>query len=702
MPLLNSTSVPRVRYSLLVLATLGLATFVLLVGVWWHVTDAELGHGERFSRIPLFESYFLYDLGIADFDNDGRFDLFTTNHSAQQHFLLNHGNGTFSENLTTQLGLDQVSAFPGFAAGTILPEARTPGLYFSFFRSAIIIRSRVSSDVGGGSGEIRMPWKVAVSKIGQFSFHVQAATLANGSVHTIVDFTAQGDGELMIEPQPAPSDGFPIVVELSDNVDLHNVYVGQYGVHPLRRLFLFKPKDRHGMAWADFNGDGHNDVFVSRGGIRGSSFLAEKEEDELFLGTSRLFSNNGRPEGIDKGGCPGRQVAWVDVDQDNRLDLYQSCGRAGGRGDGFRNRLYRQVSDGTFVEMAEDMGLAIPEYGSFVWFDVDVDGDPDLLWSAKGNFTLFRNQGGVFRGELIAEAPPRPASRLSKLSVADFDADGDLDVFAAARDGNTLLLNHSGTLHEEPILAYGLPEASHTATWVDFDNDGVLELAALPEGIYRQVSLGQFRTTGLLKSDVPILINDARAAWLDADSNGILDVVVALRPCWPGRVCAAEERGLALVRKWLADLVNVRSPSPLFASKRWLVDLYRGQANDNHWIAVEAEGPRGNVQSIGAQVSVRAGSRALISEIGLSESSHFSQGNYRLHFGVGREDQINSIDVRWPDGMQLTLQNLQVDRVITVRYADAKQRTAGRLGATERQKGGSSLFLSIPKKQSSK
>ena len=702
MPLQSFVSLPRTGYLLLVLTALGLAAFVLLVGVWWHETDAELSRGEKFSRAPLFESYFLNDLGIADIDDDGRLDLFTTNHSAQQHFLLNSGNGTFSENMTTQLGLDPVPAFPGLAADTVLPESRTPGLYIFYFRSAIVVRSRVSNDAGGGSGQIRMPWKVAVSNTGQMSVDVHAVSAANGSVRTAINFTAQGNGELMIEPQPAPSDGFPIAVELSGSVDLDTVFVGQNGVHPSRPMFIFKPKDRHGMAWADFNSDGRNDVFVSRGGLRGSSVLAEKEQDEIFLGTSRHFSNNGRPRGIDKGGCPGRRVAWVDVDQDNRLDLYQSCGRSEGRGDKYRNRLYRQDSDGMFVEIAEDIGLAIPGYGAFVWFDVDSDGDPDLLWSARRTFTLFRNQGGHFRGELIDTAAPRPASRLGKLAVADFDADGDLDVFNAARDGNTLLLNHAGTLRQEPVGAYGLPEASHTAAWVDFDNDGVLELAALPQGIYRQVSRGRFQPTGLLKSDVPILINDARAAWFDADSDGILDVVVALRPCWPGRVCAAEERGLALARAWLADLANVRSPSPLFASKRWLVDLYRGRATDNHWIAVDAEGPKGNVQGIGAQVSVRTDSLALASEIGLAESSHFSQGNYRLHFGVGGADRINSIDVRWPDGMLLTIRNQPVNRTITVRYADANQNIAARPGEPGQNKSGSSPFLSNPEKPLSK
>ena len=645
----------------------GVLLVVLTAGaaVAWRSLGAALATDKAFAREHLFDAYFLNDLGVADVDDDGRLDVFTTNHSARQHIVLGRGDGTFSGDMVSALGLDQTVAFPGLAAGPTLPGPDAPGLWLSLYYSAIALQFRTDGGAGGGRGEISFPWPATVASTGAAAVELSRESRSGGLDSTRIAFDFAGDGEVMIEPQPAPSDGFPIRVELLDGLTPADVRVGADAARPTERSFMLTPKDRHAMAWADVTGDGTTDVFIARGGLRGLASQFAAENDELLLGDGGRLRDRTAGSGIAKDGCPGRQAAWVDVDRDNRLDLYLSCGRTGGAAADAPNRLYRQRADGSFEEVAQALGVADPGYGGFVWFDVDGDGAPDLLSAGRRHFVLYRNQPGGFVAEVVTESPSGPASRLRKLTVGDFDADGDLDVFVASRDGNFLLVNEAGSLRAEQPTGHGLPEASHSAVWIDYDNDGRLDLAAVPDGIYRQQAAGSFAATGLLRGTPALAVNDARAAWFDADLDGALDAVIAIRPCWPGRLCAAEERGLALLRRWLEGWLELRPPDFLFASMHWVVDFYRGRPGDGHWLAIDVVGPPGNRPSIGARVAVGTTSRTLIAEVGQLDGAHYSQGNYRLHFGLGG-DRATAVEARWPDGTVATLQDPAVDSLIRI------------------------------------
>ena len=65
---------------------------------------------------------------------------------------------------------------------------------------------------------------------------------------------------------------------------LADVFVGRRAVSPSTRQFTIYERDRHGMAGADFNGDGHIDAFVTRGGVSGNiERYRGMIEDELLL-----------------------------------------------------------------------------------------------------------------------------------------------------------------------------------------------------------------------------------------------------------------------------------------------------------------------------------------------------------------------------------------------------------------------------------
>lgn len=662
----------RVAYVVLALGLavlIGAAAFIA-VEHWLRTTDEMVVAGLGYGTEPLLESYFLYDLGVADIDGDRRYDIFTTNHGATQALRLNDGGG-FGANAMTALGFAYTAAFPGLRATPSLPEPAGDGLRIDHWRSAIVLRSTGEGRIGG---RLALDWPATVATRGQMTARREDGAGWGLPAATDVRFEATGDGLLVLEAQPAPSDGVAIEVELDGDVPLERVAVGSMDVAPEAHAFRLTPGDRHGMAWADANGDGVIDVFISNGGMRGRAETDDSVRDALYVGRAgQAFDDRIARFGIEKAGCPGRRAAWVDIDGDGRLDLYQVCGRGGAGAEraAVANRLYVQLESGGFEEAAADWGLAIDAFGNFRFLDVDDDGRIDLFWAGKDRYTLFMNEGSRFEPIDLGPTPPGPGSRLRQVSVGDVTGNGLLDIFVASRDGNALFFNEGGTLRSVEPASLGLPERAHSASLVDTTNSGRLDLAALPGGIFRQGEDGRFTATGALAAAWPLFMNDARAAWVDVDGDGALDSIIAAKPCWHGRLCAVEEHGLALARRLLQQGLGLVPPEWLYEPLRWPVSLHRADAVSGHWLAIDVVGAAGNRQSIGARVRLIGSDRSAVAEVGQLEAAHQGQGNYRLHLGLGDAPDVARIEVRWPDGATAVLEQPGIDRLVTIRHPAA-------------------------------
>ena len=169
---------------------------------------------------------------------------------------------------------------------------------------------------------------------------------------------------------------------------------------------LGEPIASQAAAWADFDCDGHVDLYIA------GEFKPEKPDPR---NRGRLYRNNGDgtftdvadSAGVRNDRC-GKGVAWGDYDDDGRPDLYVSnMGQA--------NRLYHNNGDGTFTDVAETLGVTEPTYSFSCWFwDYDNDGRLDIfvtgshatlaeiILSQLGRPTggerprLYHNEGGRF------------------------------------------------------------------------------------------------------------------------------------------------------------------------------------------------------------------------------------------------------------------------------------------------------------------
>jgi hypothetical protein len=382
------------------------------------------------------------------------------------------------------------------------PLINNPGLYIYWKWSVLVVEAHDLKSVKASNaikGVVRISDFTNINTQDQIT-----ASYHEGEKYTNVDFSATGDGKLLLLTILNSAQ-----IELAQNVPLDSVYIGPAGVHANKRVFdIARGGDRHGMAWADFNGDGQTDTFIIRGGRRGTMIPDPLfQNDELMVQTKTGFEYRTRESGITtKGGCPGRQVSWVDYDRDGLLDIYVSCGRNEQPREKYDNQLHRQWKSGKFVDVAKHTGLNFPEVGTFLWFDKQNDGYMDLFWAGPNDFRLFLNINGHFEEESLG----LHNGNISQLTVADYDKDGDFDIFIASSKGNILLENSQAGFERKDLKPLGLPTASISGNWVDYDNDGLMDLHVLPQGVYRQVSDNNFVATDILKSKSNI---KARCSW---------------------------------------------------------------------------------------------------------------------------------------------------------------------------------------------
>lgn len=280
-------------------------------------------------------------------------------------------------------------------------------------------------------------------------------------------------------------------------------------------------------AWGDYDGDGDPDLFV---GFARSTTVP-----------NRLYRNDGGKHFVDVGHQMGvdvfattRQASFIDVDNDGDTDLYVAYRDR-------PNALYRN-DGGVYHEVAAQLGLADPRKTvGAVWFDMEGDGDLDVFVANQdGDLNgFFRNDGGKFTD--IAKALGMDGAGRPLLfggvgpSVVDFDNDGDLDLYMANYGPNAMYRNDGGGHFTDVAADLAIAGDYHavTSVWGDYDNDGrpdVYVTSFLGTVMYVRDYL--YRNEGAIFRDVTpsnILKHDAThgVQWMDYDNDGDLDLALA-------------------------------------------------------------------------------------------------------------------------------------------------------------------------------
>jgi hypothetical protein len=85
----------------------------------------------------------------------------------------------------------------------------------------------------------------------------------------------------------------------------------------------------------------------------------------------------------------------------------------------------------------------------------------------------------------------------------------------------------------------------------------------------------------------------------------------------------------------------------------------------NHRVKFKLVGTKSNRAAVGARVTVRAGKLVQFNEV-RGGASYLSQNDLRLHFGLGKESKLDSVEIQWPSGVVEKLQNVEADNIYTL------------------------------------
>jgi hypothetical protein len=619
---------------------------------------------------PLKESHWIYDTGIVDANGDGMLDIFTSNHNWRQQLLLADDQGGYRD-ILSQWGLDQSHEFAGIEISKTPPAFNKPGLYIYWFNRHLYIRAHQLEDhkpvsmVLQALTELEVISNNGVRISNQESEDLSSPLLTSSTVR----LSAENDAVIKLYPR---SRGVPMNFRLDDSTPLTEVYLGNQRISPKTHEFSLPLQDRHALVWSDFNDDGQSDIFITRGAIGGTlriypESIASKVNEEFFVSQAgpaagnRQFDNIISTTSIRKNGCSARHANWIDFNMDGLLDIFINCEDVGHVEGKYPNKLYQQDENKQFTEVGEKAGLQILENNiiDYEWFDVDNDGDMDLFTHQDNGFYLYRNNSGQFESEFIdrgkfarIDNPQLKGASGAywifdgKLTVADYDRDGDLDVFAASKKGNALLINKKGTYVQLDPTTAGLPANSVSASWVDYDNDGLTDLHTVPAGIFKQREDHMFDRTNLLilpaKLYMAGIIN-----WYDINNDGTRDVLIALN------------ENQTFHRWW--EL----SEKDTFL---WKFFTYLNTDTRNHWLQLKLVGASGNREAIGARVTLTTPDGQQLQEVGINDGAFYSQGHYRLYFGLGQHSKADRITIHWPDGKTQELMNIDSNSLHVIEY----------------------------------
>ena len=427
-----------------------------------------------------------------------------------------------------------------------------------------------------------------------------------------------------------------------------------------------------GVATGDYDNDGNVDLLVTN---LGGNILYHNNGDGTFTDVTAKAGVGG------SGWCTG--ACFVDYDRDGSLDLMVSryvqwdfsevyCGehRPGYRAychpDQFEpitHFMFHNNGDGTFTDLSKKCGIASsPGKGLGVAID-DFDGDgwPDIFVANDSVAEqLFRNnhEGTFTEVALISGLGYDQNGHAFAGMGADF---GDYKntgwpsvfVNALANQKYKLFRNDKGTFEDvTDSIGLGASTLSHSgwgAKWIDYDNDGWLDLFVAQGHVMDNIQLTE-PTLRYLEPPLLLRNDQGRFSNVSPQSGSIFTTPIAAR-------------GAAF-----GDLDNDgRVDVAINCNDGPAIILHNRVGNGNHWLILNLTGTSSNRDAIGSKIRLVTESGQQQTRFLSTAGSYLAASDKRAHFGLGSSKKVRLIEITWPSGIVQRVESVSADQILQVK-----------------------------------
>ena len=411
-------------------------------------------------------------VAVFDYNNDGLLDIFFTNgaeipslkksnSSFHNKLFRNNGDGTFTD-VTEKAGLAGVGYSMGVAAGDYDNDGFVD-LYVTGFNCNQLFHNNGDgtftdrTEKAGVSGVLKRskPWSVAAGWIDYDNDGLLDLFVVNYLDYSLSTAHSCKTGNIVDYCSPDEYRGTPNIL-YRNNGDGTFTDVSQQS-----HISQYLGKGM-GVAFADYDGDGFTDIFVSNDSI--PNFLLHNNGDGTFtdvaLRAGVAYNENGKA-------VAGMGTDFRDIDNDGMPDIFLTAMY----GDSFP--LYRNPGKGQFEDVTETTGIAAMTTRFTAWgtgiFDFDNDGNKDIFAAGSAildnsmevnhkpyplpNF-LYRNLGNMRFKDVSGEAGASfsvPAAHRGA-GFGDLNNDGKIDIVVTVLNGEPQLLMNRSQNHNHWII----------------------------------------------------------------------------------------------------------------------------------------------------------------------------------------------------------------------------------------------------------
>lgn len=451
-----------------------------------------------------------------------------------------------------------------------------------------------------------------------------------------------------------------------------------------------------GSVWGDFDNNGYEDLFLYKWG-----------KPELFLnnegkGFTPLSKESGLPEWIN-----ANAAIWFDFNCDGHLDLF-----VGGfypetidlwnlettrimpdsyeyAQNGGRNFLFKNMGDGKFEDVTEELGLDSNRWTLAVAAaDLNGSGYPELMVANDyGIDEFYINEGGEYfrsaAGETGIGSVPKSGMNaafgdvlnqgklgiyVTNISEPGFLVQGNnLWVPAAGSSDNNLSFRNLAS-----NLGVSLGGWGYGGQFGDLNNDGNQDLYVANGYVSTDDRTEYWYDFSKVAAGNVAIINDAKnwpsmdgrsfsghqqnKIWMNNGAGKFREVSSQV-----GGALLHDSRSVAYADLWNRGVLDV-----IVANQNGPLKVYKSSvAPNNNWIGFKLKGNQSNRSAIGAQVEVIwSGKRQL--QVVSGGSGFSSQNQLPLHFGLGPSPDIEKVVIQWPSGRVQEIVSPEPNKVHTI------------------------------------